>query len=180
MRRGWTLIEVVVVLLVLVLGAAVALPAYRSLAGTGAGDIDDATRRLETLFRLARDSAVRAGTSVTVIIDSAGGRVWLDALTSAGAEDWEPPVTSSRMAGVRPATSRPRSTGPSRAAGEETRAADAYLDLPVGVRLELPRARASFTFAPGGQFSGDSVVLRSGLETRTITLDPWTGDVRVR
>jgi prepilin-type N-terminal cleavage/methylation domain-containing protein len=187
-RRGWTLLEVVVVLLVLVLGALVAVPAFRG-AGSNADDgLAQATRRLEVLFGLARDSAIRAGTPVTLLIDSVAGRLWLDARESHGAADWEGAgentgggLASSTLGGAAglsglgagAAGRRIRPSGLERPGSgtEGTR-----LELPAGVELVLPRARARFTFLPSGAVQGDSVILRSGSVVRVITLNPWTGD----
>jgi general secretion pathway protein H len=72
---GFTLVEVVVVLLVLSLTAAVAVPAFRTTRQ--AGELDLATERIEALLRLARDSAVRHAVPVTVVVDSASSLVWL-------------------------------------------------------------------------------------------------------
>ena len=55
------------------------------------------------------------------------------------------------------------------------------LELPATVTMELYKARTSFTFAPDGSAAGDSLLLRGpGGEARLLTLDPWTGRVRVR
>src|SRR5690606_945434 len=77
-RRGFTLVELVVAFVVLAVMAAMAAPAFLASPRPPAA-LDDAQGRLQALFRLARDSAVRSATPVTVVIDSASGRVWLDA-----------------------------------------------------------------------------------------------------
>jgi general secretion pathway protein H len=76
-RGGFTLVEVVVVLAILAVAAAVSVPAL--LARAEEPPIDAATRHFEMLFRLARDSALRSAAPVTVVIDSATARVWLTA-----------------------------------------------------------------------------------------------------
>jgi general secretion pathway protein H len=143
-RRGFTLVEVIVVLAILAVAAAVSVPALRALTADEP-EIETATRRFEALFKVARDSALRAGTPVTVVIDSASGRVWLTA----------------------------RGVAADPAEGLE-------LELPAGVRLQLGVARARFRFTPGGGALADSVVLRTSMETRLLTLNPWSGDVVVR
>jgi prepilin-type N-terminal cleavage/methylation domain-containing protein len=76
--RGFTLLEVVVVILILSVLGAFALPAFRT-EGPPRGDLDQATARMEALFQFARDSAVRGSTPVTVILDSITGEAWIDA-----------------------------------------------------------------------------------------------------
>jgi type II secretion system protein H len=74
-RGGFTIIEVVVVLLIIAVATAVTVPALQRQRTDS--DMDAALRVLDTLFRTARDSAVRAGVPVTLAIDSATLRVWL-------------------------------------------------------------------------------------------------------
>ena len=133
-------------------------------------DLTAATRTLETVFRLARDSAARGGAPVTVVVDSATARVWFVV----------PPVPGE--AGDDALVEAPERTPELRgaAAGGGTRPAfepGAELDLPRSVRLELTRARATFTLTPRGLALGDSVTLRRGGAAIVLTLDPWTGDV---
>ena len=54
------------------------------------------------------------------------------------------------------------------------------LELPSSVQLRLSKARARFEFAPGGAVFGDTIVLRTSLETLLITIDPWTGHAIVQ
>jgi prepilin-type N-terminal cleavage/methylation domain-containing protein len=132
---GFSLVEMIVVLGIVSLSAAVAVPAFREWARED--DLTIATRRVEALFRVARDSAIRGGMPVTVVIDSVTSLVWVDT-------------------------------------------AKVGIELPSTVRLELSAARARFTFAPGGAAFADSLVLRTPLARRLVTLDPWTSDVVVR
>ncbi len=175
-HRGFTLIEVVTALLILSLAVAIAVPAFRSL-----GEVDDltqATRRVETLFRLARDSAIRSGLPVTVVIDSVDGLVWIDTreplgLGSAEVRDAlaypdytpEPDMLSALVRGEN---------------DDELLEPGSPIGLPGTVRMELPRARARFTFEPTGAALADTLLLSGPLATRVITVDPWTGDVIVR
>ena len=175
-RRGFTLIEVTVSLMIVSLALAIAVPAYRSL-----GEFDDltlATRRVETLFRLARDSAIRSGLPVTVVIDSVDGLVWIDTQ--------EPLGLSSRE--VREALAYPDyAPEPGMlSALVRGRTDDEFLEpgsplgLPETVRMELPRARARFTFEPTGAALADTLLLSGPFSTRVVRVDPWTGDVTVR
>ncbi|MEX1181765.1 MAG: GspH/FimT family protein [Gemmatimonadota bacterium] len=81
-RGGFTLIELVVVLLIVAVATAVTVPAL--LSEPVETELDAATHRIQDLFRIARDSAVRAGVPVTVTIDSATGAVWLGSETVDG------------------------------------------------------------------------------------------------
>ncbi len=176
LRSGFTLIELVTALFILSLAIAVAVPAFRSL-----GEVDDltrATRRVETLFRLARDSAIRSGLAVTVVIDSVDGLVWIDTREPLGLGSAE----------VREALAYPDFTPAPGLLGVLARGQneDALLapgtpiGLPRTVRLELPRARARFTFEPTGAALADTLLLSGPFVTRAVVVDPWTGDVIVR
>ena len=185
MRRGFTLIELTVALLILTVMAAVAAPAL--LQRREPPPMDDAQGRLEALFRVARDSAVRTATPVTVVLDSASGLVWLDARM--------------RMAAEVPADSADRSmTGEALQAGGAFGGASTLgiglsvpgsfgrvpaqgesLELPATVHMQLFQTRSLFTFAPNGAALGDSILLRASTgEAHMITVDPWTGRARVR
>ena len=175
-HHGFTLIEVTVALFIISLAVAIAVPAFRSL-----GEVDDitqATRRVETLFRFARDSAIRSGLPVTVVIDSVDGLVWIDTreplgLSSAEVRDAlaypdyapEPDVLSAFVRGQN---------------DDEFLEPGSPIGLPSTIRMELPRARARFTFEPTGAALADTLLLSGPLATRVITVDPWTGDVIVR
>lgn len=172
-RWGFTIIEVMVVLAILAVIMGVTLPAFRQWLHED--DMTAATHRLEALFQMARDSAIHSGFPITVVIDSVSGRVWLDA----------PPPD------IDPDTLAPAQTGTTlgnsmafRTLGSSSRDTTGIengepLDLPASIRLELTRARAQFTFTPGGAAFADSLTLRSSMEARVLTLNPWTGDVQV-
>jgi type II secretory pathway pseudopilin PulG len=51
--------------------------------------------------------------------------------------------------------------------------------FPVGVTLIGPEPRARFLFQSTGAASGDSLFLRGPDRTAIVTVDPWTGDVRI-
>jgi type II secretion system protein H len=173
-RPGFTLIEMVVVFAILAVATAVAVPAFLSLLRDD--DLADATSRIEALFTLARDSAINSGLPVMVVIDSATSRVWIDAMRGESARDTAPQVTAARAGAPRLSglvTMRTRR-------GEDDIDPGESLELPTSVRLELTRARARFTFAPSGAAYADTLVLRTAMGERIVTLSKWTGDVLIR
>jgi prepilin-type N-terminal cleavage/methylation domain-containing protein len=194
---GFTLIELVVSLLIVALMAAVAAPAF--LSERAPPDLDEAEGRIEALFRLARDSAVRSATPVSVVLDSASALVWLDAhtrradelppedgLATGGEPQGSPSVAPDGSIRLRTEGAFGGGSTLGVGLGEpgvtlRTPTNGESLELPASVTLELFEARSRFTFSPNGSVRGDSLVLRAASgETRTITLDPWSGHVRVR
>lgn len=185
-RRGFTAIELIVVLVILAVGTGLAVPAFRSWFQED--DLTVATHRIEALFQVARDSAIRSGLPVTVVIDSATGRVWLDVPmrddedTVAVEADvgYFDAVRDDRAAPLPSATERASSlrSAMTGVAGADFAGGES-LALPSTVRLELTRARARFTIAPGGNAFADTLLLRTTMAERRVTLDPWTADVRV-
>jgi prepilin-type N-terminal cleavage/methylation domain-containing protein len=113
-------------------------------------DIVFAGKQLGKLFDIARDSAQRTGVPVLVSVDSASGMVWLSS------------VADTATFGVAAATP------------------GFVLDLPRSVTMQLSKARARFEFAPTGAVFGDTLVLRTTMVTRKITIDPWTGHAIVQ
>ena len=194
-RAGFTLIEILVSLLIIAVMGSVAAPAF--LKEPEPPDMDAAQARMEALFRMARDSAVRSATPVTVVLDSLSGLVWLDARTRLAADlpvtQDAPDTNGQRPSGVNADGSiRLRTEGtfgggstlgsglaglPALRPSENGES----LELPATVTLELYQARTSFTFSPSGSVVGDSLKLKGrGGEERLITVDPWNGRVRVR
>lgn len=175
-RAGITLLELVTALLIISLAVAVAVPAFLSLGQED--DLHRATRRVETLFRLARDSAISSGLPVTVVIDSVSGLVWIDTpkrIQLGSQATIEAPVSLFEKA--------PDTAGLGLLGGEdalEALAPGEPIGLPETVRMDLPRARARFTFDPTGAALADTLLLTGPFGVRVITIDAWTGDVTVR
>ena len=167
-RSGFTLVEVGVVLVILSLMAAVAVPAFRRMVQPD--ELRDAVGRVEALFRLARDSAITSGRAVTVVIDSVTGHVWLDSPRES-ADSLLPPERYDPFSPAFRLSALPRR--------EEAVDTGQALDLPPSVRLELSHARAKFTFEPGGNAFADSLVLRTSTAAVLVTADYWTGDAVV-
>ncbi len=136
-----------------------------------------ATRRIEALFRVAKDSAVRSGWPVTVVIDSVSSKVWLDVAMP-------PPVDS---AYAQPGAQTPRNRSVTLGSGRMRAGLSAAdhvvqgedLGLPETITLGLTRARARFEFAPSGASFSDTLFLRSSMGDRLITVHRWTGDILV-
>ena len=84
-RAGFTLVEVIVVLAILGVMAAVTVPAIRDLRSTDA--LDHATSVTTTLLARARQTAVERGTPVRVVVDPLGRRYWVRALQPGAAPD---------------------------------------------------------------------------------------------
>jgi type II secretory pathway pseudopilin PulG len=174
-RSGITLLELVTALLIISIAVGVAVPAYLSL-----GDQDDltrATRRVETLFRLARDSAIRSGLPVTVVIDSVTELVWIDTPRRIQLGSRDLPEEEFSLFEETDSISNLALLG-----GDEALEAlkpGQALDLPDGVRMELPRARARFTFEPTGAALADTLLLTGVFGVRAVVIDAWTGDVKV-
>jgi len=174
-RAGITLLELVMALTIISLAVAVAVPAFLSLGRRD--ELTQATQRVQTLFRLARDSAISSGLAVTVVIDSVSELVWID--------------TPKRInLGSQASPEAPASLFDDVADGADLAllGGDGVLEalvpgepigLPEGVRMELPRARTRFTFEPTGAALADTLLLTGPFGTRVVTIDAWTGDVRV-
>jgi prepilin-type N-terminal cleavage/methylation domain-containing protein len=167
LRAGFTLVEMVVVLLILAALAAATVPALRSELAPD-DELTAATRTLEAVFRLARDSAARGGAPVTVVIDSVTQQVWFVVPPRPGS------AADDELAEVPERAPRPGTLGRADTPAFEP---GAILDLPRDVRLEVSRARARFTITPHGLALGDSLTLRRGASAIHLTLDPWTADV---
>lgn len=181
-RAGFTLLEISITLILLSVLAAFALPAF--LRDATRPDIDEAQSRIEALFFLARDSAVRSSIPVTITLDSVSGQVWIQSLGLADSDPSRQDSASSALPRIGGTFGGGSTLGRSMRDADGQFAAEAAgdsLGLPPSVRIEVSSARAHFAFSPSGTASGDSVVLRSSSgEVRIITLDPWTGRAHAR
>lgn len=73
-RRGFTLIELIVVLIIMGVVLSTATPAFTV---RGSSTADDAVERIASVLRSARRTALHTARVTTVTIDPAGGRVWV-------------------------------------------------------------------------------------------------------
>lgn len=82
-RRGFTLVEMIVVLIVIAVTAGLTAPAMMRMTGTAADDGDAAP--LVALLRGARRQAIEGGTVVTLLLDPKGARYRADTTSPRGA-----------------------------------------------------------------------------------------------
>lgn len=174
-RAGITLLELVMALTLISLAVAMAVPAFLSLGQRD--ELTRATQRVQTLFRLARDSAISSGSAVTVVIDSVSELVWIDTPKRINLGSQEGPGTpvsffQEVMDGADLALLGGEDVLEALVPGEP-------IGLPDGVRMEVPRARARFTFEPTGAALADTLLLTGPFGIRAVIIDAWTGDVRV-
>ncbi|MGD2121208.1 MAG: GspH/FimT family pseudopilin [Gemmatimonadota bacterium] len=174
-KAGITLLELVMALTIIALAVGVAVPAFLGLYQRD--DLAKATLRVQTLFRLARDSAISSGLPVTVVIDSVSELVWIDTpkrIQLGSVEEPQAPVSlfDEEMDAADLALLGGEGVLEALVPGEP-------IGLPEGIRMELPRARARFTFDPTGSALADTLLLSGPFGTRVLTIDAWTGDVRV-
>ncbi len=75
MKRGFTLVEMLVVMIVIATVTAVTVPAITRL--NDEDELTGAARELVTLLERARATSVEQGVPVTMTIDPASGRYWV-------------------------------------------------------------------------------------------------------
>ena len=156
-RRGFTVVEVVIVLAILGLTAAAVAPAFREAASRPADPLAAAANDVAQLLRRARSTALERGASVSVAVSgAAGGRV--------------------RRIGADAASLRAVVTIDS--AGVARIAARDFVVMPAGASFAALSAPV-IGFAADGRSSGGAWTISAGARTATIAVDRWTGDVRV-
>ena len=112
---------------------------------------------MQTLFRLARDSAISSGLPVTVVIDSVSELVWIDTPKRIQLGSQDLPEAEFSLFEEVDSIANLALLGGRRSWRLSIRARP--LGLPDGVRMELPRARARFTFEPTGAALADTLLL---------------------
>lgn len=76
-RQGMTLMEVVVVLAILGIGVVVVVPAVQEIRAVS--PVERSSQQLQSLLQGARRTAAERSVAVTVTIDPASGRYWINA-----------------------------------------------------------------------------------------------------
>lgn len=141
MRRGFTLLELSVVVALVAIAALLVTPQWWPADAEPA----DVAETLRTQLEEARAQARRARQLVTVRLDATLGRLTIDTSGTAGGARWRD------------------------------------LPLPEASRgtFEPSDARATFVFRPTGAAFGDSVRVRTPGGAVWLSVDPWSGEVRV-
>lgn len=142
-RAGFTLIEMIVVLMIVSIITWLTAPALMRAVSPHAND-GEATA-LAALLRSARREAIARGVVVALTVDPAGARYRADSIGARGVGLF----------------------------GE----GDIALD--EGVALETDSARVRFTFRPDGSVFGDSVTVRGRDGAVLVSMDRWTGAIRI-
>ena len=141
MSRGFTLVELVVVLAVAGVAAGVAVPAFGRLLDA----VPAPSAPVAELLDRARRTAVERAVPVTVTVLPVSRRYWVWAETGAG----------------------------------RAQVADGVLALPEGARLATSGPRIHVRFTPSGPATGDTVAVWTAAGVERVTVDSWTGAVRV-
>ncbi len=84
-KRGFTLVEVLLVLVILGITATVAVPAFGRL--TARDEAAESSRELLELLRKVRGTAIDRGVATTLTLDPGTGRYWVSAGSKDGRED---------------------------------------------------------------------------------------------
>ncbi len=142
-RRGFTLIEMIVVLIIISILAWMTAPAMMRAVSPHADEGD--AMPLAALFRSARKEAVERGLIVALTVDPAGGRYRADSIGVLGA-------------GL---------------------LSEGAIALDEGVSLEADSARVRYVFRPNGSVFGDSILVRGQWSASLVTIDRWTGAIRI-
>lgn len=72
-RRGFTLVEMLVVIVILAIVSAVTIPAFRSNSDD---QLANAVRVITTLMQRSRQTAIERGENVTLVVDAEHARYW--------------------------------------------------------------------------------------------------------
>lgn len=142
-RRGFTLIEMIVVLIIVAVLAWLTAPAMMRMMAPHAEE-GDATP-LTALLRGARRASIERGVVVALTLDPVGARYRADSIGARGVG----------LLG------------------------EGEIIMQDGVSLETDSARVRFTFRPDGSVFGDSVMVRGQYGSAVVSVDRWTGAIRI-
>jgi type II secretion system protein H len=148
---GFTLIEVVVVLVIMGITMAAVVPAFANHSMTSAKESGETA--ITHLLATCRATAIEKGSSVRLILDPAHARYWV----------WE------------------RKSASVNAFSIDVLVRDDTIPLPSGTTLlpnpRRPTPRAYFQFALDGSARGDTIAVQRNGQTTTFAINTWTGDV---
>ena len=168
MKRGVTLVEMVVVLAIVGIAAAAVAPAIR-LSAPARDSLMEGRDVLTTLLTDARRRAIASAARVTLTIDPSTGRYWI----CCHPERSEGSALGSDDEKQIPRFARDdRGTPDDRGARDDT---SGVLQLPGGITLASDNNRIHFVFNPNGTSAGESIAIRAGSRVEPLAIDPWTG-----
>jgi general secretion pathway protein H len=157
--RGWTLLEMVVVLIIIGIAFALALPPVGR--GLSHWRLQGAVREVATLFKFTRNQSVARRTSLQVVLDRSRNVYWLDRADAPVDSD----LAQVMKEGIR------------------------LYALPAGIRFGevilgdegVSEERVGMQFFPRGNSTGGEVEIRDerGRDYR-IRVDPVTGSARIK
>jgi prepilin-type N-terminal cleavage/methylation domain-containing protein len=142
-RTGFTLLEMVLVLLIMGIVFAMVIPSI----GTLGRDPEEGQswKQLADLLRSSRVLALENGVTVKLVLDPVTGNYRVDS-------------TGARGAGL---------------------VEEGQLDVGLNMTIIADSTRAKFSFRPDGSAFSDSLIMRASGYATKVSVDPFTGEVKI-